>query len=210
MTLLRNMCVAAVALLPTALGCSAKGDPSATKEPEPTGATHQALTAFDPCSPDWQLPASDRYALVLDDPNPTDVANFTTFEDRLAEGNATFVGSHGLPKPWRAIVHIDTYKVNTKTWPRSALWFLANVPPSSYDALQAIDDDREVLPVTSRRLGWCTDKGFVTDNGSGKPQDKILSVIVEYDPRCVCMGTENSAMSVWVSESQYSTEPTAR
>ena len=120
-------------------------DEEPTETPEVAiGQTSSALVAFNPCHPDWQLPTHARRD--LDETNEA----FLAFEDRLEEGGARWIGSYELPKPHRAIVRVDHYLAGTKKAKRG-LWYLAAIPVTSTDAVRAITDFRDVVPVTRAR-----------------------------------------------------------
>lgn len=192
--------LAASTLLAAIAGCAAPAEDAAD---EPAKTSSGALSAFNPCNPDWQLPTSARWALDVRDPA------FLAFEDRLAAGYARWIGSFELPKPYRAIVRVDHYLDGTKSDPRSGLWYLAAIPVSSLDARRAVAEFHTVAPVNSRELGYClADGSFVPNKGLGPGNLPVKQVIVEYDPRCVCFESSTAAASVWVDYETYSGLPT--
>lgn len=180
-----------------AVGCASPTEESA----EETASTEAPLVAFNPCHPDWQLPTSARRILTVDDPA------FLAFEDRLEAGGARWVGNFSLPKPYRAIVRVDTYLDGTKKAPRSGLWYLAAIPVGAYGARSAVREFASVAPVNSRELGYCAGTTFIPNKGSGPGNIPITHVIAEYDPRCVCRESATSSVSVWVDYSTYGSTP---
>jgi hypothetical protein len=185
---------AVLAALATQVGCVASnGDEQQPNDGEGTrsatdsqlgerAAISEAITTFDPCSSAWQLPTWARRYFVATD------ANFLAFESRLERGKARWGGSFTeVPQPYRAIVRVDHYKTDTQDT-RAGLWMVATIPmaPTSIDALQAVTAYRDIAPVNSRFLGYCTvNNTFVkTTTVSYTPNHK--SAVVIYDPRCVC------------------------
>jgi hypothetical protein len=176
-------------------------EPGAPTE-EPTAQAASALGAFDPCSSEWQLPTWDRQRDLLS-PDPA----FVAFEDRLEAGGARWIGSHDLPKPYRAIVLVDTYLDGTKKDPRSALWYLASLPVGAKDARNAVREFHAIEPVRSRELGYCLADGtFLPNHGWGPGNVAVKQVIVQYDPRCVCVA-ESVRISTWVDRPNYEETP---
>ncbi len=164
------------------------------------GQTSSALVDFNPCHPDWQLPTHARRDLEVTDPA------FLAFEDRLEAGKARWIGSYELPKPHRAIVRVDHYLEGTKKAKRG-LWYLAAIPVGSTDAVRAVTDFRDVVPVNSRALGYCLASGaFMLNRGNGPGNVSVKQVIVEYDPRCVC-ASATALVNTWVNWATYETTP---
>jgi hypothetical protein len=162
-------------------GCSSASPPTVRPAPGASaGATTEALTALNPCDPAWQLPTWAREDPVAD---PT----FRAFEDRLYAGSSLWVGSFSLPYPYRAIVEVDVYARGSKKLVSSALWYLADIPITSTDALAAVSDFAEKPPVDSFKLGFClTDNSFLPAGDPVPQGQKIVFEVAEYDPRCVC------------------------
>ncbi len=164
--------------------------------------------AFNPCDPAWQLDTADRNAALLS-PNH----NFVEFENLLQAGGARWIGSRTLPKPWRAIVRVDHFKIGTKQNPRSAAWYLAAIPidpptTRTWAALGAIDRFRDKEPVFSRKLGYClTNRTFTVTQPPAASNLKITHVVTEYDPRCTCVTRVNATMQVWITEDEYDRTP---
>jgi len=185
--------------------CAAQTSPEEAAAPPPDvdiGQSASALVAFNPCASDWQLPTSARHFLDEGDPN------FLAFEDRLEAGGARWVGNFELPKPYRAIVRVDTYLDGTKKNPRSGLWFLAAVPVGSTDAISAASEFASRAPVNSRTLGYCLADGtFLLNKGTGPGNVQVKQVIVEYDPRCVCVSATVTVQR-WVNWGTYEETPT--
>jgi hypothetical protein len=196
-------CSALVALVLLG-GCATQTATEAMAEPD--GTTDQVtseLGAFDPCSGEWQLPTAERYrGLVSADPA------FLAFEDRLQAGGARWIGNRGLPPaPYRAIVRVDHFLDFTKKDPHSALWYLAAIPVGATDARRAVRDFARVPPVSSRELGYClVGGGFLPNHGSGPGSAQVKQIIVEYDPRCVCVATAWT-VPVWVDRPTYDSTP---
>jgi hypothetical protein len=188
-------------LVAVLVGCAVPATETPAPEPERPATTTSALTAFNPCSVDWQLSMSYRWALGATDPN------FNAFEDQLQEGDSVLVGALRLPKPYRAIVHVDVFREGTKTDPHSALWYLAVIPAQSTSARDAVSAYASVDPVDSRELGYCLPDGsFLPNNGDGPGNTKIKSVVTMYDPRCVCVIADGT-IQIWTSGSYYDTTP---
>jgi hypothetical protein len=198
--------IATCALTALALGCAGADRPNDAPEEAPIGTTSSAIAPFNPCHPEWQLPTWARGYYTNDDPV------FQEFENILEEGGARWIGSFGLPDPFRAIVRVDTFRNDKKTDPHKALWFLAAIPAGSYRAIDAIKEFANLPPVSSRLLGFCsTDQVFYPDAGTGtSPPIAISQYIVEYDPRCTCSESHTASMAVWVSPGTYSSMPTPR
>jgi hypothetical protein len=145
-------------------------------------AISEAVTTFDPCSSAWQLPTSARGYFIASD------ANFLAFESRLERGNARWGGSFTeVPQPYRAIVRVDHYKTGTQDT-RAGLWMVATIPmaPTSIDALRTVTAYRDIAPVNSRFLGYCTLNNTFVKATTVSYSPKIKSAVVIYDPRCVC------------------------
>ncbi len=190
----------ALTLLAAAMlvGCAA---PVPETEEEHAVTVESALSAFNPCSTDWQIPMSYRWALDVRD------SSFLSFEDRLQGGGSMLVGSLTKPKPYRAIVHVDVYLEGTKTAPHSGLWYLAVIPAGSRDARNAVAEYAYVSPVNSRELGYClADGSFLPNKGNGPGNVAIKSVVAMYDPRCVCTPADGS-VSTWTTSSYYWSTP---
>ena len=126
----------------------------------------------------------------------------------LEAGGARWIGNFDLPKPHRAIVRVDTYLTGTKKNPRKGLWFLAAIPVESLDARRAISDFADRAPVNARTLGYCLSSGaFVPETGAGPGNALVKQIIVEYDPRCVCVSATVTVQR-WVDRVTYEETPT--
>jgi hypothetical protein len=183
-------------------GCAAQAAPDEAPPDVALGQSAAALVAFNPCASDWQLPTSARRALDTTD------STFLEFEDALEAGGARWIGNFELPKPYRAVVRVDTYLTGTKKNPRSGLWYLAAIPVGSAGALAAVNAFKDREPVHSRTLGYCLAGGtFILNNGTGPGNLPVKQIIVEYDPRCVCVSATVTVQR-WVNWATYEETPT--